>query len=978
MERDSNKISATGPFCPVTGLKIFQKPEWRDIPIGKDYSLTLTIIEKNILLAQSKGYGRRKDAEEALKYVRQVLSETLEDGESYIHVSDYSRLKGASIAARKYYMDYFKNHDRVKCMIIFGAMPLVKMSIKIVKRISRNNYDVEVVDNYQDAMKLAADKLREIRNLSTGDTPHMLDSKTRSPSKIKTPKKMIGKADWNLQMDGFSILFEVFEDNIIHTVSKGFLREEHVEPLHRLRREVIDSIHSPEGTYSIIANVSGVRGATRKARRMLTNSLRETYKERPFERYIFYGVNWFTRTALNLGSPFLAFKGAAVKDLEAAMRIVHEGKSRASLDHLVSIQKNGSESIHHGNDIKQYVDDLIHYIGGIDWDREGVEFTEVIDPTHPFTPVFDSISFIKGELDDLFQERDRIERKLKVSQERYRTILQSIEDGYFEVDLTGTFTFANDSMARILGYSRDQIIGMNNREYMDEENAAKVYRVFNQVFKTGLSRESFDWQITLKDGSIKFLEASVSCIKDSTDQTIGFRGIVRDITTRKKAELALKRSEENYRQLFFSEADAIIIVDLKTRKVVDANPSALSLYKCDLNKMIGLNILDISAEPEKTSRHIEPMAKGTEPAYMVRETHRKLDGTVFPVEISHGFYNRHDGKMLCTIIRDITSQKEAEEFILKSQEELENRVKERTKQLAQANKDLNQEIKFRRSAQEETLKAKEIAENANRAKSEFLANMSHELRTPLNHIIGFTELVIDKTFGDLNKVQEEYLNDVHYSSMHLLSLINDILDLSKVEAGKLIFEPSSIELRTILENSLIMVMEKAVKHGIQLSTDIKEIPKVITADERKLKQILYNLLFNAVKFTPDGGKVLLKADLVDGSLPLIDGNTVNSINQKLEKISNKQKGSQEYIRISVTDNGIGIKPEDLELIFSPFEQAENSPNRRYQGTGLGLSLTKSLVELHGGRIWAESKGEGKGSTFSLILPNPPRNFRGEE
>ena len=158
------------------------------------------------------------------------------------------------------------------------------------------------------------------------------------------------------------------------------------------------------------------------------------------------------------------------------------------------------------------------------------------------------------------------------------------------------------------------------------------------------------------------------------------------------------------------------------------------------------------------------------------------------------------------------------------------------------------------------------ARESDRMKSEFLANMSHELRTPLNHIIGFTELVADKKFGDLNEVQEEYLNDALHSSKHLLSLINDVLDLSKVEAGKLELQLSEVNLKMILENSLIMIKEKVMKHKIQLSTQIDGIPETITADERKLKQILYNLLSNAVKFTPDGGKIRLTADLADSSL----------------------------------------------------------------------------------------------------------------
>jgi signal transduction histidine kinase len=236
------------------------------------------------------------------------------------------------------------------------------------------------------------------------------------------------------------------------------------------------------------------------------------------------------------------------------------------------------------------------------------------------------------------------------------------------------------------------------------------------------------------------------------------------------------------------------------------------------------------------------------------------------------------------------------------------------------------------------------AHESDRMKSEFLANMSHELRTPLNHIIGFTELLVDKIFGALNKAQEEHLNDILVSGRHLLSLINDILDLSKVEAGKMTLELSPIDLTVLLQNSLAMIKEKAVKHGIRLSLELDGAPREIQGDERKLKQILYNLVSNAVKFTPDGGTVRLIAT------------------------SDQGQDARQWIRISVADTGLGIKRGDLERIFEPFEQVESSVMRKYQGTGLGLSLARKFVELHGGKIWAESQGEGKGSCFHFTLP----------
>jgi signal transduction histidine kinase len=275
-----------------------------------------------------------------------------------------------------------------------------------------------------------------------------------------------------------------------------------------------------------------------------------------------------------------------------------------------------------------------------------------------------------------------------------------------------------------------------------------------------------------------------------------------------------------------------------------------------------------------------------------------------------------------------------EGMVLEQQRLLETQVSERTAAL-----------------QETTRKAMELSEQArraNEAKSEFLANMSHELRTPLNHIIGFTELVVDRRLGELNEQQAEFLDDVLQSGRHLLSLINEILDLSKVEAGKMELELATVSLDSFVGNSLVMVKEKALKHRIRLTTELAGIPETIRADERKLKQILYNLLSNAVKFTPDGGSIRVEVASAPGA-----------------------GAKPDAVRFSVIDSGIGIAAGDLERIFEPFEQADGSASRKFQGSGLGLTLTRKLVDLHGGRIWAESDGPGKGSRFHFTLPLEP-------
>ena len=313
----------------------------------------------------------------------------------------------------------------------------------------------------------------------------------------------------------------------------------------------------------------------------------------------------------------------------------------------------------------------------------------------------------------------------------------------------------------------------------------------------------------------------------------------------------------------------------------------------------------------------------------------RLDGTTFWTETVMSFIREENGLPtgILGVTRDISERKKAEEALKEAHDKMELKVKERTAEL---------------------LKAKEAAESASIAKSEFLANMSHELRTPLNHIIGFTELIVDRQHGDLNNVQEEFLNDVLQSGQFLLSLINDILDLSKVEAGKLQLELSDINLKTLINSCLNMIKEKATEHRIELSFDLDGCPESINADKRKIKQIMHNLLSNAVKFTPDSGRIHVSGNLTK--------------NVEAEAAGTIQKPSGHWIEISVTDSGIGIKPENLKRVFDHFEQVENSANRRYQGTGLGLSLTKKLVELHGGSLRAESEGEGQGSTFRFAIP----------
>jgi len=228
-------------------------------------------------------------------------------------------------------------------------------------------------------------------------------------------------------------------------------------------------------------------------------------------------------------------------------------------------------------------------------------------------------------------------------------------------------------------------------------------------------------------------------------------------------------------------------------------------------------------------------------------------------------------------------------------------------------------------------------EVASQHKSEFLANMSHELRTPLNAIIGFSEVLSERMFGELNEKQEEYSKDIHASGQHLLSLINDILDLSKIEAGRMELELSDFHLPTALDSALTLVRERAGRRGIALNLAVNEGLGQMRADERKVRQVVLNLLSNAIKFTPEGGRIEVSAVPKDG-----------------------------LVEVSVRDTGVGIAPEDQEAVFEEFRQVGTAA-KKVEGTGLGLTLCRKFVELHSGKIWVKSQ-IGHGATFTFTLP----------
>jgi PAS domain S-box-containing protein len=451
------------------------------------------------------------------------------------------------------------------------------------------------------------------------------------------------------------------------------------------------------------------------------------------------------------------------------------------------------------------------------------------------------------------------------------------------------------------------------------------------VFKASRGIEDiYELTYIRKDGSRFPAVVSVTALRDAQGAIIGYLLIGTDNTARQQIEEERKKLDQRLRDQHFytrslveSNIDALMTTDPRGI-ITDVNKQTEALTGCTRDELIGAPFKNYFTDPGRAEAGINRvLSEGTVTNYEL--TARARDGTLTVVSYNATTFHDRDRSLqgVFAAARDVTELKRFEQTLQQKNVELED---------------------------------------ASRMKSEFLANMSHELRTPLNAIIGFSEVLRDGLIGAMTDDQREFIGNIFSSGKHLLSLINDILDLSKVEAGKMILDLEPVEVSSLFVNSLSIIKEKAATRHIRLRMDGADELGSIQADARKLKQIVYNLLSNAVKFTVEGGQVTLRA----GRSPRAEvGQLSGSWAGRSFPFANTEFA--DFLKISVTDSGIGISPEGLERLFKPFSQIDSGLARKFEGTGLGLAMVKLLAELHGGAVAVES-AVGEGSCFTVWLP----------
>lgn len=785
---------------------------------------------------------------------------------------------------------------------------------------------------------------------------------------------------WRYVEKDFSIQYEILDRQIIHATTTGYLRKEYIEGFFALQLKILEETELIDRFEGYLVNADGLYGLSFRARLAYIKLLKAHNDETSINSFILYGANRWLQAAFKISSVFVSIKTGLAADYAGAIALLLKAGLKPSAPPAVDPVASGTLEPALPNPFQPYIEELYAYIGSIDWRKKGFECPGEVSPDNPLRPVFESIEFIKREVDELFEERQHSEDALKQSREQYRVLLGAIPDPVVLYDAQGKATYVNRAFEKVYGWKKEDLLG-GRIDFVPPDEVANTRAAWQATIKDGQS--FFETRRYNRSGRELNIQASSAAIRNQQGEHIASIVIHRDVSERRRAEKTMNQQFKYLSALHQTTLglisrrklkDLLKTIVARSAELVGVPYGFIYLYDRESNTLtleVGAGIFK-----DHIGRRIKPGLglagktwKKGEPLVVHDYQHweeRDPDANWDRVQVVAGIPIKSKTEVIGVI--GVSDDNPATQITGN-----EIGVLTRFAQLtaiaienARLYQQMEQELAQRRRAQHELRishrnleEAKVAAEAATQAKSEFLANMSHEIRTPMNAITGFTRLLLET---DLSSRQAEYLELIRGSGDILLNLINDILDFSKIEAGKLNLENMPFRVQTVVESLCDIYQEKTTGKDIELVVDVHpEVPLMLVGDELRLKQVLINLTSNAMKFT-EKGEVLVHVRL------------------------KQMLAGQVELEFSVRDTGIGIHPDHRAHLFDSFAQADASTTRNYGGTGLGLAICKQLVQMMKGDIQVESE-PGKGSRFSFTalfdlpkalspgLPQPPVDLR---
>ena len=926
-DKDGDIEPEQSDVCYVTGLPIRRKPEWTDVNFDQDadYKATLSVVGDSIVFAPASGYTELRGIKNAMKFQRKFEADAFNGERPYVQINDWSDLRGATLSARKYYIEYMKQNKLLLGMIFYGVSALFKVSIKLAMRLNVVKFHMEIVNDYPEAINLALELLSADR-IKTDDSSSRFKPQSIIPSQKEddicrvTGLPITSRPEWkDIDLgEEYSVTFKFMGDRILLSIPKGKSGEHGMENLMRERIKVRDAMLKPDEPFFELKDYSGVSARITKAGRDQFIKGMTADKDRIIG-FIGYDAPMVVKFGINVGkrlnkAPFPMF---VVNDYESAIKeavaaLITKGYGKEIFSHRVVTSDDWCFQMDDFSARFEIIDGNIFHAdtSGSLQEEHVAPLFRVHETIMKSKPLAKGSYYFVGGVTDVRGSRKA--RSLYLNH-----ILQWYKDYPFDMyvfyganrllraaiimahplapfpvkvtkDLDGALEFIAEKKAmgmkdsplpRVNDGAMEPLLPDKTQQYIDD--------LLHFIGEINWENDGLDdsKEIDLSHPFNPVFEAML-LVKNDLDELF---------QERNRAEEALREGEERYRTLFGKAGQAIYVI--QDEKIIFPNPKAEELY--------GYSAEELGSRPFSCFIHEEDRK-------LVSERHKKRpEGEGFPssypfriidkaentkwVEINVTAFSWLDKPATLCFLTDISERMRA------------------------------------KTMEQEKIKA----ESASRAKSEFLANMSHEIRTPLNGIIGMAELATDT---DLDDNQRNIFHTINAEANSLLGIINDILDFSKIEAGKFELEEIPFDLRHTIEDVANSFAHRTDQKGLEFISFLSpDVPSRLIGDPGRLRQILTNLSGNALKFTREG-EVYIEAKMA-------------------EDLGNKVK-----IHFLVKDTGIGIPKEKQAAIFESFTQADGSTTRKYGGTGLGTTISKQLVELMGGEISVESE-EGKGSTF---------------